>query len=216
MVTISHIVEREIAKMPYLQEALLRGLINYGALADELIPLVKSELHKPVKHSAVMMSLRRLSDKLEEKSPKSFRFSNEIAISVKSGLCNIAYRKSSTIPKALQKIYETVDYSSGDVLAINLGNHEITIVSNAKYYLKLKEIMRNERMIQESRKIAAISLSLTIELMDTPGFFYLVMRALTWENINVREVVSTPKEFTLIVDEKDVMKGYKVLNELFG
>lgn len=216
MVTISHIVEREITKMPYLQEALLRGLINYGSLADELLPKIKEELKKPVKHSAVMMALRRLSDKLESKSPKSFKFSQEIAITIKSGLFNLAYKKSSSIHKALQKIYEAVDYSSGDVLAINLGNHEITIVSNNKYYSKLKEIMKSEKLIAESKKVAAISLSLSIELMDTPGFFYLVTRAMTWENINIREVVSTPKELTLIVDEKEVMRGYTVLKELFS
>ena len=215
MVTIAHIVEREITKMPYLQEALLRGLINYGALADSLILKIKEELKKPVKHSAVMMALRRLSEKLENNSPKSFKFSQEIAITLKSGLFNLAYKKSSSIHRALQKIYETVDYSSGDVLAINLGNHEITIVSNSKYYSRLKEIMKSEKLIQESKKVSAISLSLSIELMDTPGFFYLVTRALTWENINIREVVSTPKELTIVVDEKDAMKTYNVLNELF-
>jgi hypothetical protein len=216
MVTISHIVEREISKMPYLQEALLRGLINYGALADELMPAVKDELNKPIKHSAVMMALRRLSEKLEKKSPKSFRFSEDIAITIKPGLFNISYRKSPTIPKALQKIYETVDYSSGEVLAINLGNHEITIVSNRKYHAKLKEIMRSEKLIFESEKVSAISLSLTMEVMATPGFFYLVTRAMTWESINILEVVSTPRELTLILDEKDVMRGYEVLKKLFG
>jgi len=216
MVTISHIVEREITKMPYLQEALLRGLINYGALADDLLPKVKEEIKKPVKHSAVMMALRRLSEKLESGSPKSFKFSQEIALTLKSGLFNLAYRKSSSIHRSLQKIYETVDYSSGDVLAINLGNHEITIVSNSKYYSRLKEIMKSEKLIQESRKVAAISLSLSIDLMDTPGFFYLVTRQMTWENINIREVVSTPKELILVVDEKDATRAYTVLKELFA
>ncbi len=215
MVTIAHIVEREVTKMPYLQEALLRGLINYGALADELIPKIKEEIKKPVKHAAVMMALRRLCEKLEGKSDTSFRFSPETTITIKSGLFNIAYKKSLNINKALQKVFEVVDYSSGDVLAINLGNHEVTIVSNTKNLSKLKSIMKSENIIHESKNVAAISLSLPIDLMDLPGFFYLITRVLTWENINIREVVSTPTEFTIIVDEKEVMKGYNVLRELF-
>lgn len=216
MVTVSHLVEKEISRMPYLQEALIRGLINYGALADDLLPKIKEDIKKPVKHSAVMMALRRLSDKLEEKSSKNFKFSSEISITIKSGLFNIAYKKSANIHKAIQKIYEAVDYSSGNVLAINLGNHEVTVVSNQKYLPKLKEIMKGEKMILETKKVAAISLSLSIELMDTPGFFYIVTRALTWENVNLHEVVSTPTELTLIVDEKDVMRAYDVLNALFA
>lgn len=214
MVTVSHLVEREISKMPYLQEALIRGLINYGALADELLPKIKEEINSPVKHSAIMMALRRLADKLEGKSQKSFRFSTETSITIKSGLFNIAYKKSNSIHKSIQKIYEAVDYSSGNMLAVNLGNHEVTVVSNAKYLDKLKNIMKDEKLILETRKVAAITLSLSIELMDTPGFFYIVTRALTWENVNIHEVVSTPTELTLIVDEKEVMKAYNVLNEL--
>jgi aspartokinase len=201
--------------MPYLQEALIRGLINYGALADELMPRIKEEINKPVKHSAVMMALRRFSEKNEVTNKSSFRFSPQTTITIKSGLFNVAYKKSLTINKALQRAYEIVDYSSGDVLAINLGNHEITIVSNAKNLSKIKSIMKNETIIHESKNVAAISLSLTIELMDMPGFFYLVTRALTWEDINIREVVSTPTELTIIVDEKEVMKGYGVLRDLF-
>lgn len=216
MVTVAHLVEREISKMPYLQEALIRGLINYGSLADELLPKIKEEIKKPVKHSAVMMALRRLSEKLEDKAKKNFKFSTETSITIKSGLFNIAYKKSANIHKSIQMIYETVDVNSGNFLAINLGNHEVTVVSNQKYLSKLKETMKGERLILETKKVAAITLSLSIELMDTPGFFYIVTRALTWENINIHEVVSTPTELTLIVDEAQVMRAYNVLNELLN
>ena len=216
MVTVAHLVEREISKMPYLQEALIRGLINYGSLADELLPKIKEEIGKPIKHSAVMMALRRLAEKLEDKAQKNFKFSTETAITIKSGLFNVAYKKSGNISKAIQRIYETVDVNSGNVLAINLGNHEVTVVSNQKYLPKLKEIMKGEKLILETKKVAAITLSLSIELMDTPGFFYIVTRALTWENINIHEVVSTPTELTLIVDEAQVMRAYNVLNELLN
>lgn len=202
--------------MPYIQEALLRGLINYGAFANELLPKIKEELKKPIKLSAVIMALRRLSEKLELKNPKSFKFNQQIALTIKTGLFNMAYKKSPYISKALQKIYDTVDYSSGDVLMVNLGNHEVTIVSNNKYYTKLKELMKSEILIEDSKNVSAISLSLSLELMDTPGFFYLVTRTLTWENINIREVVSTPKELILIINDNDVTKGYTALKKLFG
>ena len=74
MVTISHLVKKKIEDKPFLQEALRRKLINYGALADELKPEIEKELQKKVKHSAVMMALRRLADQLKVpfQEPQSF------------------------------------------------------------------------------------------------------------------------------------------------
>ena len=215
MVTIAQLVEKEVSRKPYLQEALLRGLINYGALADELLPGVQREFSRPVKHSAVMMALRRLSEKLTHKSPKTFTFTTDISITINSHLFIIAHKKSPSIHSTLQSVYETVDYSSGDVLAINIGNNEVTIISNTKHYKNIKAIMEPGPLIQDTKDVAAVSLSLSFELMDKPGFFYLVTRALTWENINILEVVSTPTELTLIVREKDATKAYETLRDLF-
>ena len=215
MVTITNIVENEISKKPYLQEALIRGLINYGSLADELIPIIEKELKKDIKHSAVMMALRRLSDKLVSKSPKSFTYNTDISLMIKSNLFNIAFKKSNSINKKIPKLYDITENSSGDFLAINQGSNEITIISNKKYQRKIEKILFDEKMIQKIDEVAALSLSLSIELMDTPGFYYLVTRALTWECVNIIESVSTPTELILILNEDDITKSYETLKRLF-
>ena len=64
MVTITHLVENIVEKKPFLEEALARGLINYAALAESIQSEIEKELKQKVKTSAIMMSLRRLSEKL--------------------------------------------------------------------------------------------------------------------------------------------------------
>ena len=44
MVTISHLAEKLISEKPFLQDALYRGIINYRALADDLVPKIEKEL----------------------------------------------------------------------------------------------------------------------------------------------------------------------------
>ena len=64
MVTISHIVENIIKRRPLLQEAILNNIVSYAALAEQLSPEIEKELNKKINHSAVVMAVRRNSEKI--------------------------------------------------------------------------------------------------------------------------------------------------------
>jgi len=70
MVTISHLTKKYIENSFLLKEYLEQGLINYAALAEKLKPKIERELGKKVKISAVMMALRRHSEKLKFKKKR--------------------------------------------------------------------------------------------------------------------------------------------------
>jgi len=54
-------------------------------------------------------------------------------------------------------------------------------------------------------------------MTETPGFIVYVLKELAWHNINVVEVVSTYTELIIVLEEKDLLKSYKVINDLlFG
>ena len=59
MRTIAACVQEVLMTQPFLEEALSRGIINYSALAEELVDPISDMLKKPVKSGAVMMALRR-------------------------------------------------------------------------------------------------------------------------------------------------------------
>ena len=66
MPTIAHIAEKMVERKPFIEEAMAQGVINYASLAQILQPEIEKELKKKVKTSAVMMALRRTSEKLQE------------------------------------------------------------------------------------------------------------------------------------------------------
>ena len=77
MVTVSHLVKNIIKSKPFLQEALRQRIISYGNLAEQLKPKIDAELDKDIKHSAIVMALRRYGDELQDKQEymKKFNYS---------------------------------------------------------------------------------------------------------------------------------------------
>ena len=64
MRTISDEIRSMIMNTPFIEEAIRRELINYSALARELLPEQEKRLMKDLSEGAVMMAIKRLARKL--------------------------------------------------------------------------------------------------------------------------------------------------------
>lgn len=215
MVTIAHLVEKRIEERPFLQEALRREIINYGALAEELLPEIQKELKKRVKLAAVMMALRRLAEKIESRFEKKLKLDKDLDLTIKSNLASLTVVKNLETINSIKKIYKLVDLGE-DMLTVTQGNKEITIIAHKKYLPKIKEIFEENKKDIKSMETNLASLSIYIPkaATDIPGFYFLILRALAWDNINIVEAVSTFTELTLIMYEEDVTRGYNCLRKL--
>ena len=61
MKKISDAVEEGIRKMPFVEEAMQSGLINYSSLARMLKPEVTEAAQKEVTEASILMALKRRS-----------------------------------------------------------------------------------------------------------------------------------------------------------
>lgn len=210
MVTIAHLTEKLVRDKPFIQEALSRGIINYGALADELMKDVEKELGKKVKHSTVMMALRRYKEKLSKTKMNKVKFVDS-DITIKSNLFEMTIDKKMI--NVIPKLYEIVDNSKGDMITITEGIHEITIISNEKYQKDFEKIFNKNKIIIIP-KLSSLTIKLPKRANETIGLFYQATRALAWENIPVTEIVSTLTELTLIMEEKYTAKAFDCIKKL--
>ena len=108
MPSIARIVEENIRSKPFVEQALARGIINYASLADELLPIIKKELGKEVKHSAVMMALRRLSERIENNEFTELKFRYESSIQVRDGISEFTIEKTPKSLDLIQKLLSKV------------------------------------------------------------------------------------------------------------
>ena len=214
MATISHLVKHLIKDKPFLQEALANKLISYGNLAEQLTAKIEEELGKKVKHSAVVMALRRYSDELEDEHQQVKPFNYKSEIIMKTNVCDICVLRKPTLMKKLSKLYDMVNFDKGDTLNIILGNFEVSIVTNEKYKQKVLDFLKEDKILNKESNLVALTMRFTDDFIHTPGVIFTVIRKLAWESINIFEIVSTLSELTLILRKADAVKAYEALQAL--
>jgi hypothetical protein len=212
MVTIQHLVEKIIEQKPFLQEALSKGIVNNAALAEELRPQIETELKKKVKFSAVNMAIRRLAEKLEKSFVVKTKFDEETNVIVQSDLIEVVVYKTEEVQKQIKQLYDLVDFRKGDFLTITQGLHEVMIITNKKFEKKIKFPKKSVKKV--INKLNSLTINIPETAVETVGLFYIVARALNWENINIVDIVSTFTEMTFIVNENDTSKAFDTLKKL--
>ena len=216
MVTIAHLVEKEVRDQPFLEEALRKRLVNYAALAETMHPWLEKELRKDIKYGAVIMALRRLADKLEKQTAPP-RLSSELRkaeLALKSGIMVIAVSKSPTIFSSLKRLYSAVDFERGDFLTITQGTHEVSILVSQRYRERFMKELKREKVRKVEEDGQVISLRYSEMLIHTPGLIFTITRELAWHGINIIEMASTMTELIIIVHKNDAIRAYRYLQEL--
>jgi hypothetical protein len=213
MVTVSKTVIDMLNKRVFLQEAINREIVSYNQLAKHLRPDIEQELGKPVKHSAVVMSLRRYGEKLEKKK-ENIKFNYFRETILKTDICYILIAESATSICKVQNLYNQIEFKHGGIYNIVHGNYEVGIITNQRYKETLLELLQNEKISQVVEDLVLISLTHTQNFLFTPGVLYNVIRFVAWENINLFSIILTPQELSLVIPRIDAMKCYNTLERL--
>src|SRR3989338_1595926 len=147
MPTIAHITKKMIQDRPFIHEALEKGLVNFGALAEFMRPQIELELEQKVKISTISMAIRRYLEK-KNKSLRKIHISKKTDLLAKSNLFEISLSRNASLHKILSQMYQIVDFNVGDTLNIIYGNYEVLIISNDKYKKKILNLLKNEILLE--------------------------------------------------------------------
>ena len=215
MVTISHIVKKIVSEQPFVEEALGNGIISIANLAEQMLPKIEQELGKKIKQAAIVMALRRYSEEIAEHRKKTRKFDYAGEILMKTNICDVNFVKSHTLMAKLKTIHNLVNFERGDTLNVIIGNNEVSIVTNEKYMEKLTMFLSGEKILNKEQRLVALTIIFASDdFVHTPGVIFNAVRKLAWENVNIYEIVSTMTELTFILNKKDSMKAYNVLQEM--
>ena len=212
MVTVAHLTKKILQEKPYVHEALVKGLINVGALAEMIKPDIEKELGD-VKTSAIAMAIRRYLEKDNKEYYHKIQLTKRSDLLVKSNLFKISVFKSPTIYKKLIKLYDIVDFNVGDTLNIIQGNYEILIISNERYKKQFLKALKNEQIKKVRNNISSISTKIPEECIETPGFYFAITKALALHNIPILDIVNTETEATFILNDNDIARAYDILKK---
>jgi hypothetical protein len=94
------------------------------------------------------------------------------------------------------------------------GVNECNVVVSSNLAELVESCFFNETCIHKEKELSSISVKLTIENVSVPGIYYFVFQRLSWEGINIYEVISTSNEFTILVNEEQVDKAFRIIKDL--
>ncbi len=205
-------VEQRILESPFLEDALRSGILNLSALARLLKPSVERELMKQVSASAVMMALKRIGPTIAGRMPAREAAAEQRGeISVRSDLVELTFRRSDTIWERQKRLLQRVEQAHEAFLTYTQGMHEAMFILSAALEPKVLETLRGEKLIWRQRDLSAVVMRLSPATVRTPGVYYSILKRLAWSNLNVVEVVSTYREFTIVVGSDDVDRAFSAL-----
>jgi predicted Rdx family selenoprotein len=218
MLTIPNVVEEVIKKKPFLEGALIEGLINLSALARQLRGEIEQRLGKPVNESAIIMALNRLVPRLELTSTMKFRriIAGVGDIIVRSNLTDFTYNNTATLygrqEQLLREVYSAP--TAQDVLCtFSQGIYETTLVVSSSLGGIVERIFQDEMLVLKRDRLSSITVKLPPENTACPGVYYYIFKELAWDNINIAEVISTSNEFTVVVSDADIHRAFTILME---
>ncbi len=216
MKTISSIVEEYIKTKPFLSSALSQGIINLTSLSRLIKPEIEHQLGKEVKNGAIVMALKRLSSELE------FRVTHRVLklvrnigeITVRSSLNDYTFKVSETLLKNQAAFMSEIEGLNTVFYTSSRGVNESNIVVSNEVAELVGKIFKHEILLEKQENLSSITVKLPKDNVNVPGIYYFIFQRLSWEGVNIYEVISTTNEFTILVNDEQVDKAFTVIKNL--
>lgn len=216
MKTIASQVSEYVKTKPYLSSALSQGIINLTSLARQIQPDIEKSLKKPARSGAIVMALKRISDNEEFLSTHRIVsvLKNLGDITVRSALTDYCFKLTDTLLIAQAKFLTEIKDRNDVFYTSSRGVGESNIVVSSDISYLVEEVFKEEICIDKLKNLSAITVKLPTENVKIPGIYYFIFQRLSWEGVNISEVISTSNEFTILMNEESVNVAFEVIKNL--
>ena len=216
MVSISHVVEDIVKHRPYLSESLAAGIINVSSLARQLQPDVERALQKGVNTGAIVMALNRLAPYLQVREQVQLNklLRNMGDIILRSSLCDYTFKNSPTLLDCHIEVLKNLVKNDEIFYTMVQGVFETNLVISDTMEELIADYFKDELCLFKKNGLSSVTLKLPKGNSMQAGFYYTIMKELSWEGINLTEVISSTNEFTVVVDNALIDKTFVVLKNI--
>ena len=216
MRTIASEVTNYIKTTPFLSTALSQGIINLTSLAREIQPNIEKGLRKPARSGAIVMALKRISDSLEFISTHKIVgvLKNLGDITVRSSLVDYSFSISESLLLSQGKLLSKIENLKDVFYTSSRGVAESNIIVSKNISHFVDELFQKEICNSKIENLSSITIKLPNENVTIPGIYYFIFQRLSWEGVNINEVISTSNEFTILMNEESVNTAFQVIKDL--
>jgi hypothetical protein len=216
MKTIAATVVDYIKTKPYLSSALSDGIINLTSLARNIQDDIEERTKKPVKQGAIVMALKRISDTADFVQTKQIIkvLKNLGDITVRSSLVDYSFLISDSLLVAQSNLLKEIEQKKEVFYTSSRGVSESNIIVSQNIAPLVDELFKDESCFSKTENLSSITMKLPSENVTIPGIYYFIFQRLSWEGVNINEVISTSNEFTILMHEDQVNTAFTVIKNL--
>lgn len=194
---------------PALRNMLCRGLINFSALARQIM-----EEEGVTNEEAVTAALRRHVHEIDEEAKDHDedikRLLAESSISMKNKIASVTAKGEWLILARLEKIFKGL-LGQRVLLQVILGTEGLTIITEENRVPEIVEALGKEYVIKTRKGLAEVAVRCPEKIEDTPGVVSYLSNILSQKGMNVVEMVSCYTDVIFIVEEEDIIQAYEIL-----
>lgn len=214
MITISQVVENIISRSPLLAEVLYEDIANVSSIARQIRPKIEKKLLEEVSEEAVAMALHRIKRKIKPSKTGSKFLKDLNNITVRSNLSEFVFLNSADTTKIHEVILKKISNKKEMFFNISRGLFESIIIVSSEFEKDVEKILKNQKKVAKIKDLSSITIKLSQETITTPGVYYIVLKALAWNGINLIEIVSIGSELSIIFKSVDVDRAFSVIKSL--
>jgi hypothetical protein len=137
-----------------------------------------------------------------------------LKLTLKDKIVVIALKNDPLIPGLLAKFSATVDYARGETLHIVSGIETVKVVTDLKNLENLLRIVPKKKVLKVTYDAAEIVISLADSVLVTPGVVATISSNLAQNGINLIEYITASPHAIVVVEAKDALKCYGLLENL--
>ena len=216
MKTIAATVVEYIKTKPYLSSALSDGIINLTSLARNIQEDIEERTKKPVKPGAIVIALKRISYTADFVQTKQIIkvLKNLGDITVRSSLVDYSFLISESLLFAQSNLLKAIEQQQEVFYTSSRGVSESNIIVSQNIAPLVDDLFKEETCFSKTENLSSITMKLPIENVTIPGIYYFIFQRLSWEGVNINEVISTSNEFTILMHEDQVNTAFRVIKNL--
>jgi hypothetical protein len=206
MITVPTAAKTIIQRSRYLSEALSKNLINHSSLARYIKPELENMLDKKISDASILMAIQRISKDFKPKYSSENIFRDPPSLVIHSNLFLLTYSENQF----------NFAKNEDDFILLAHGINETTLVASTKLQKDIEKDIENNLIKKQINNLAAITIELPKQAIDSSSVYYFFLKSLAWEGINVIQIFTTTEELTLIVTEKDLKTALGIIQSLFN
>ena len=209
----AQVTRHYVEDRPVLKRMLLKGLINHSALARVIM-----DEEQLTNEEAVTAALRRHVSEVGAEvvgpdeaiktllSESRLNMKNRIAIITVKGDLQVLARLENAMKGFM---------GQKDLMQFILGTEALTIITEEVDVDHIVTAIGKEYLIKTRHGLAEVAVVCPAKIEQTPGVVTHLSSLLSQNGVNVVEMASCYTDVIFIVEEKDMMKAYDVLDHSF-